>query len=137
MKENIMANEQALSVKEKKELQAEQEKTVPGKFFLPYTDIYETDNALVVVMEMPGVEKTDIDIKLDKNKLSVEGRIDFEIYKSYRPLYTEYNVGHFSRSFTLSSQIDTAAIEANVAEGVLTLNLPKVKEAAPSKITIN
>ena len=88
-------------------------------------------------MEMPGVEKSDIDIKLEKNKLLVEGRIDFENYKSYKPLYTEYNVGHFSRSFTLSSQIDTTAIEANVADGVLTLNLPKVKEAAPRKITIN
>ena len=132
-----MANEQALSVKEKKELQTKEEKTVEGKFYLPYTDIYETDAALKVVMEMPGVEKSNIDIKLEKNKLSVEGRIDFENYKSYKPLYTEYNVGHFSRSFTLSSQIDTAAIEAHVADGVLTLNLPKVKEAAPRKIAIN
>ncbi len=132
-----MTNEQALSVKEKKELQAKEEKTIPGKFFLPYTDIYETDSALVVVMEMPGVEKSNIDVKLEKNKLSVEGRIDFENYKGYKAVYTEYNVGHFSRSFTLSSQIDTAGIEAHVADGVLTLNLPKVKEATPRKITVN
>jgi HSP20 family protein len=46
-------------------------------------------------------------------------------------------VGHFSRSFTLSNQIDTTGIEANIADGVLTLNLPKVKEAKPRKITIN
>lgn len=132
-----MSNDQSLSVKEKKELQGKDEKTVPGKFFLPYTDIYETDSALVVVMEMPGVEKNDIDIKLEKNKLTVEGHIDFENYKTYKPVYTEYNVGHFSRSFTLSNQIDTAKIDAKVADGVLTLNLPKVKEAAPRKIAVN
>jgi HSP20 family protein len=132
-----MKDEQALSVKEKKELQEKDEKTIPGKFYLPYTDIYETETSLVVVMEMPGVEKTNLDIRVEKNTLSVEGRIDFDNYKNYKPVYTEYNVGHFSRSFTLSNQIDTTGIEANIADGVLTLNLPKVKEAKPRKITIN
>lgn len=132
-----MSDEQALSVKEKKELQEKDEKTIPGKFYLPYTDIYETETSLVVVMEMPGVEKANLDVRLEKNNLAVEGRIDFENYKDYKPAYTEYNVGHFSRSFTLSSQIDTSGIEANVADGVLTLKLPKVKEATPRKITVN
>ena len=132
-----MSDEQALEVKEKKELQTKEEKTIPGKFYLPYTDIYETEEALVMVMEVPGVEKKDIDIKLEKNQLSVEGHIDFDYYKNYKPVYTEYNVGHFSRSFTLSSEIDSEKIDAKVADGILTLNLPKVKEAAPRKITVN
>jgi HSP20 family protein len=70
MKEIIMSDEQALSVKEKKELQEKDEKTIPGKFYLPYTDIYETETSLVVVMEMPGVEKTNLDIRVEKNTLS-------------------------------------------------------------------
>lgn len=132
-----MTDQQPLEVKEKKELQTKEEKTIPGKFYLPYTDIYETEDALVVSMEMPGVEKQEIDIKLEKNQLSVEGRIDYDHYKSYKPVYTEYNIGHFSRSFTLSSEIDTSKIDAKVADGVLTLNLPKVKEATPRKITVS
>ena len=132
-----MSNEQTLEVKEKKELQAKEEKTIPGKFYLPYTDIYETEEALVVVMEVPGVEKKAISINLEKNQLSVEGHIDFDYYKDYKPVYTEYNVGHFSRSFTLSSKIDSEKIDAKVADGILTLKLPKAKEAAPRKISVS
>lgn len=132
-----MEDSKTLEVQQKKELQEKEEKTVPGRFYVPYTDIYETDKALVVVMEMPGVDKKDIDIKLEKNEISIEGRIDFNKYEGYKPTYTEYNVGHFSRSFRLSSEIDQGAIEANVENGVLTLNLPKIPEAAPRKIQIN
>ncbi len=132
-----MSDEQALKVKEKKELQTKEENTIPGKFYLPYTDIYETADNLVVLMEMPGVEKKDIDIKLEKNQLSVEGHINFDYYKTYKPVYTEYNVGHFNRSFTLSSEIDSEKIDAKVDDGILTLNLPKVKETAPRKISID
>ncbi len=132
-----MVENKTLEVQQKKELQEKEEKTVPGRFYVPYTDIYETDQALVVVMEMPGVDKKDIDIKLEKNEISIEGRVDFSIYENYKPTYTEYNVGHFARSFRLSSEIDQSAIDANVADGVLTLNLPKVPEASPRKIQIN
>lgn len=132
-----MAKNKTLEVQQKKELQEKEEKTIPGRFYVPYTDIYETDQALVVVMEMPGVDKKDIDIKLEKNEISIEGRVDFNKYEGYEPTYTEYNVGHFTRSFRLSSEIDQSAIDANVADGVLTLNLPKVPEAAPRKIEIN
>jgi HSP20 family molecular chaperone IbpA len=132
-----MTENKTLEVQQKKELQEKEEKTIPGRFYVPYTDIYETDQALVVVMEIPGVDKKDIDIKLEKNEISIEGRVDFNKYEKFKPTYTEYNVGHFSRSFRLSSEIDQSAIDANVADGVLTLNLPKVPEAAPRKIQIN
>ncbi len=132
-----MTDETALQVKEKKELEGKEEKTIPGKYYLPYTDIYETADALVVLMEMPGVEKQNIEIKLEKNQLSVEGHIDFERYQNYKPAYTEYNVGHFSRSFTVSSEIDKPNIDAKIADGVLTLRLPKAKEATPRKVEVN
>ena len=139
-----MANEQTLNVESnkeletpmKKELSTKEEKTKPGKFYMPDTDIYETDEALVVVMDMPGVEKKNIDIKVEKNVLSVEGQIDFAKYENLKPVYTEYNVGHFSRSFSISQDIDSAAISANVEDGVLTLRLPRVKEAAPRRIEV-
>jgi HSP20 family molecular chaperone IbpA len=131
-----MAKEPTLQVQEKKELTAKGEKTVPARYYMPATDIYETEEALTVVMEMPGVEREAIEVNVENDVLKVEGRIDFSKYEGLEPLYTEYNVGHFSRAFTLSSKIDQQGIDANVADGVLTLTLPKAKQAQPRRIKI-
>lgn len=131
-----MAASQELAVREKKELATKEEKTVSGRFYVPYGDIYETDAALTVLLEMPGVEKENIDIRLENDVLRVEGRIDFSKYEGMEPVYTEYNVGHYTRSFSLSSKIDRQAISAEVSDGVLTLTLPKLKEAQPRRIAI-
>ncbi len=129
--------EQDLEVREKRELEAGREQTIPGKYFVPATDIYETEDKLMVVMEMPGVEKKNVNIQLEKNELTVEGHIDSEKYAQIHPVYTEYNIGHFSRSFRLSSEIDQERIEAKVADGVLALYLPKLQEATPRRIKIS
>ncbi len=128
--------EQSLDIQNKKEIEEKGEKTVPGKYYVPYTDIYETADKLVVVMEVPGVERKDIDIRLEKSELTVDARVDFGKYKRYKPVYTEYNVGHFTRSFALSSEINKERIGATLKDGVLTLDLPKIKEAAARKIEI-
>lgn len=131
-----MATAQELAVRDKKELVSKEEKTVPGRYYVPYGDIYETDQALCVVLEMPGVERKDIDIALENDVLRVEGRIDFSKYDGMEPVYTEYNVGHYTRSFTLSNKIDRDGISAQLEDGVLTLTLPKAKDAQPRKIAI-
>jgi HSP20 family protein len=134
--EVAMAKSQGLSVQQKKELAPKEEKTVPARYFVPNTDIYETDEALTLVMEMPGVEKKDVDVKLENDVLRVEGRIDFSKYEGLEPVYAEYNVGHFTRGFTLSDKIDQDGISAELADGVLTLTLKKAKAAQPRRIAI-
>jgi HSP20 family molecular chaperone IbpA len=62
----------------------------------PTTDIYETDQALTVVMEMP-VGKTNLEINVENDVLSVTGSIDFSKYETLQPVYTEYNIGHYCR----------------------------------------
>ncbi len=131
-----MATAQELSVRDKKELVSKDEKTVPGRYYVPFADIYETDEALCVVMEMPGVERKDVDIGLENGVLRVDGRIDFSKYEGMEPVYTEYNVGHYTRSFTLSNKINQEQISAQLDDGVLTLTLPKAKEAQPRRISI-
>src|SRR4029077_12358862 len=131
-----MADPQALAVQEKKELVSKEEKTVPARYYVQITDIYETDDALTVVMEIPGVEKKDVEVNVEKDVLRVEGRVDFTKYEGLEPLYTEYNVGHFARSFALSNRIDQQQIAAQLEDGVLTLTLKKAKEAMPRKIAI-
>jgi HSP20 family protein len=132
-----MAKSQELEVQPKKELTTKDEKTVPARYYVPQTDIYETDDALTLVMEVPGVAREDMTVNLENDTLSVEARIDFGKYEGIEPLYTEYNVGHFSRAFTLSSKIDQQNINAELADGVLTLTLKKVKEVQPRRIVIN
>jgi HSP20 family protein len=115
---------------------AKEEKTIPGRHYVPYADIYETDDALAVVLEMPGVEKKDLNVALENDVLTVDGQIDFGKYKDMEPVYTEYNVGHYARSFALSNKVDREKISANLEDGVLTLTLPKAKHAQPRKIAI-
>jgi HSP20 family molecular chaperone IbpA len=134
--EDPMLGAQELAVRDKKELVSKEEKTAPGRHYVPYADIYETDEALSVVMEMPGVEKKDLDVALENGVLRVDGRIDFTKYESMEPVYTEYNVGHYTRSFTLSNKVDQDRISAQLDDGVLTLTLPKAKEVQPRRIAI-
>jgi HSP20 family protein len=134
--EDPMAAPQELSVRDKKELLSKEEKTVPGRYYIPYADIFETDDALTVVMEVPGVERKDVDIALENDVLRLDGRIDFTKYEGMEPVYTEYNVGHYARSFTLSNKIDQDGISAELADGVLTLTLRKAKESQPRRISI-
>jgi HSP20 family protein len=132
-----MADSQELAVREKKELVSKEEQTLPGRFYVPYTDIYETPEALSVMMEMPGVEKENIQVSLESGVLRVEGRINFSKYEGMEPIYAEYNVGHYARSFALSDRIDQSQISAQLENGVLKLMLPKTKEAQPRRIAIN
>jgi len=127
---------QQVAPQEKKELTPAEERTEAGKFFSPYTDIHETPSAVIVSMEMPGVDKGSVDIHLDKGVLTIKGNIDLGRYESLKPIYTEYNVGNFVRTFTVSTKIDSAGISAGMAEGVLTVNLPKAAEAVAKRIAV-
>src|ERR1700761_177855 len=127
---------QELAVREKKELAGE-EKTIPGRFFVPSTDVYETEDGLTLVMEMPGVVKDGLDVSLEDGVLRVEGRLDFTNYQGLGPVYTEYNVGHYARSFSLSDKVDQDNIAAKLEDGVLTLTLPKAPAARPRRIAVN
>lgn len=131
-----MSGNQELAVREKQELANKEEKTVPGRYFVPAADIFETSDALTVVMEMPGVEKKNVTIALENDVLRVDAQIDFSQYKGMEPVYTEYNVGHYTRGFTLSNKIDRDKISAQLDDGVLTLTLPKVNEAMPRRIAV-
>jgi HSP20 family protein len=131
-----MSGAQELTVREKQELANKEEKTIPGRYFVPTSDIFETDEALTVIMEMPGVEKNSVSIALENDVLRVDGQINFANYEGMEPVYTEYNVGHYVRGFTLSGKIDRDKISAQLDEGVLTLMLPKIKEAVPRRISV-
>ena len=73
-----MPTRQELQVQQKRELEKkEEESTIPARVFLPTADIYETNDALNVVLEMPGVDKNSVDIRVEDGVLKIEGRLDF------------------------------------------------------------
>ena len=98
-----MDTKQELQVQRKRELDKKEESTIPVRVFVPTADIYETQDALKVVLEMPGVEKGNVAVHVEDGVLNVEGRLDLTKYRGLQPLYTEYNIGHYSRSFRLSN----------------------------------
>jgi HSP20 family protein len=128
--------EQQLEVQRKREHEKREEATIPARVFVPSADIYETQDALTVILEMPGVEKNNVTVGVEGGLLTVEGRLDLSKYQSLQPLYIEYNIGHYSRSFQISSKIDQGKIEAALKDGVLSLTLPKVQEAKPRTISV-
>jgi HSP20 family molecular chaperone IbpA len=128
---------QELQVQEKREIEKKQESTVPARLFMPTADIFEAEQALTVVLEMPGVDKSNVDISVEAGVLTIDGRLDFSKYEGMQPVYTEYNIGHYRRSFSLSNKIDQSKIGAEMTDGVLTITLPKAEEAKPRRISIN
>jgi HSP20 family molecular chaperone IbpA len=104
--------------------------------FSPTTDIFETDEALTMLLEMPGVDRENIEIRVESGVLTVEGKINFSKYEGLQPVYSEYNIGPFRRTFRISSRIDQDKIKAEMQSGVITLVLPKAEEAKPRRIEI-
>jgi HSP20 family molecular chaperone IbpA len=124
-------------VQNKRQVESKEESTMPARLFLPQTDIFETSEALTLVLEMPGVDKGSVEVKVESDVLNIEGRVDFSNYDGLQPLYTEYNVGHYARSFRLSSKIEQEGISAELRDGVMTLVLPKAEKAKARKIKVS
>jgi HSP20 family protein len=132
-----MSDSQELQVQQKREVEKKTEGTTPGRIFVPVTDIFETPEALTVVLEMPGVDRNSIEASVQNDVVTIEGRIDFSKYEGMQPVYTEYNVGHYARSFEISNKVDQSKISAQMKDGVVTIVLPKAEQAKSRKIEIS
>lgn len=133
----MASNERQIQTAEKQELAANgAERTRARRTFIPRVDIYETNADLVLMADMPGVDKESVDITLEKNVLTITGNVELAQPDNYDLAYAEYEVGDYQRSFTLSSEIDREKIEAVVQNGVLRLRLPKVGQARAKKIAV-
>jgi HSP20 family molecular chaperone IbpA len=122
--------------KQEVELAEGAERTRPGKAYIPRADIYETDDALFIVADIPGVDEKSLDITLEKNVLSIKGYVDPDTPNNYNLAYAEYEVGDYERSFTLSDGIDKENISASIKNGILHVQLPKAGPAKTRKIAV-
>ncbi len=122
-----------LEARPKQKVERREETTRPGAYFQPAVDIFETSGELVVVADMPGVPPDGLNVHLEGDQLSIEGRVREADYEGLKPLYVEYGVGGFYRRFTLGEMIDRDGIKAQMKNGVLVLKLPKRRLAIPQE----
>lgn len=112
------------------------ERTKNRAVYVPLVDIFEVDDALVLVADMPGVDEQGLDLTLEKNVLTIKGTISEEPPAGVPQVYTEYGVGDYERTFTIPNEVDREAIQATVRQGVLKLTMPKCKQSQTRKIAV-
>jgi len=107
----------------------------PGMVFAPRVDVFETEDALVLYADVPGVKPEDMDVRFERGELTLHGRcvppkVDASLLRA------EYGVGDYHRAFTINEQVDADNITAELKNGVLTVRLPRSEAVKPKKIAV-
>lgn len=126
---------------EKKEVAAQggevpAERTRPRRVYTPTVDIIEAKDHIEIFADMPGVDETSVELTLEKNVLTIYGKVEADIPENHRLAVSEYGVGDYQRIFTLSDEVDREKIEATVKNGVLRVVLPKAAAAKTRRIAV-
>ncbi len=128
-------NEKAsLKKTESTDLKAREES---GVSLLPAVDIYEDAEGITLLADLPGVSRDRLNIEVDKDMLSIDGEVIIDMPDDMEALYADVRATHFRRSFTLSRELETDKINAQMKDGVLTLKIPKRAELKPRKIEVS
>ncbi len=102
----------------------------------PAADIHETKEGAVIYIDLPGVSKDTLDINIDSDVLTIKGEVNLNTPDDLNPTYMDVHAGFYSRKFTLSSELDSAKIDANLKNGVLKLEIPRSEKHKPRKIEV-
>jgi len=114
----------------------ELERTRDAQCFIPRTDIYETEDEIVLVADIPGADAKSVDITLEKNILTIDANVEPNVPEGYDLSRGEFGTGDYQRSFRISSEVDRDKIKASVSNGELYLHLPKAATAKAKKIEV-
>jgi len=125
-----------LKPKGKMEVSTPAEQTYQGPSFTPAVDIFETEQEIIILADMPGAKAKDLKIDLRDDTLSLIGKAESPEGTIEADVFREYQTGRYVRQFTLSYNIDQPKIDAEMKDGVLRLTLPKVEAAKPRKIAV-
>ena len=102
----------------------------------PAVNIFEDAEGITLQADMPGVSRDRLQLKVDKDQLLVEGDVQFTMPEGMEALYADVRATRYSRSFSLSRELDTESIDASLKDGVLALRIPKRAEVRPRKIEV-
>ena len=103
---------------------------------MPRVDVYEDESGITLLADLPGVPRENLELKVEGDTLLVEGTVQPLMPEGLEAVYAEVRVPRFRRSFTLSRELDTQRIDANLKDGVLTLRIPKAEHAQPRRISV-
>src|SRR5689334_4974493 len=103
---------------------------------LPRVDVLEDDTGLTLRADLPGVPRDKLELKVEGDTLQIEGAISLQTPEGLEPVYAELRLSRYRRRFTLSRELDAAHIDAKLADGVLTLRIPKHAHAQPRRIEV-
>lgn len=131
-----MSDSKELKVREKQPLDSPAEQTKPGPVFTPNVDIFETEKAITLLADMPGVKADDLSVDLRDDTLTLTGDVGSAVGTPGEKVYVEYETGRYYRQFSLSEVIAQEKIDAKLSDGVLRLTLPKVEKATPRRIAV-
>lgn len=107
-----------------------------SRAFRPNVDIVETGESIELFADMPGVDEKSTEVTLERNVLTIKGRVDWKTPDTHRSLLREFEIGDYERVFTLATQVDESKIQATVKHGVLHLVLPKAGPAKARRIAV-
>lgn len=112
------------------------ERTRDRRAYVPRANIYETEENIFIVADMPGVDDKTIEIRLEKNELIINGYVEDEQHEDHALMYAEYGTGDYQRTFIIPNEIDRDKIEASIKDGVLRLTLPKADKLRTRMIDV-
>ncbi len=102
----------------------------------PAVDVFEDASGITLLADMPGVSKDQLELKVEGDALLIEGSVTSRTPDGLEAIYAEVRVPRYRRSFTLSRELDTTQIAANLKDGVLSLRIPKQEHAQPRRISV-
>ena len=112
------------------------EKLTAGNF-VPPVDVYEDEQNLILKLEIPGVEESDLNVSVENNTLTVQGERKFEKEEKEENFHRiERRYGSFTRTFKLPNTVDSDKVEASYDKGILKITLAKRAEAKPRQIKV-
>ena len=126
--------EQQITQHQKSSPAVREEMRSQSRYLTPAVDIFETNENLVLIADMPGVEKGSLEINLEKGILTLKGEI--KLARKGQLLFHEFSADNYYRQFKLSEEIDMDKASAELENGILTLSMPKSEAAKPKRIEI-
>ena len=105
-------------------------------FYTPAADIFETADALVILLDLPGVKPGEVNVTFEDDVLGIEAKVQPRGPADAEYAWQEYSVGPYQRSFAIRIPIQAEAISAELKDGVLRLSIPKAESAKTRRISI-
>ncbi|ATU63219.1 Hsp20/alpha crystallin family protein [Piscinibacter gummiphilus] len=108
-----------------------------GRAMTPAVDVIEDDSGITLRADMPGVPRDQLELRVEGDTLLIEGKVQPQAPAGLEAVYAEFRASRFRRTFTLSRELDSAKVDANLKDGVLTLRIPKQAHAQPRRIAVS